>query len=105
MMTFLAPGVCLIWGVWSLIYTLYRWKNGGSIKISTLLLAVIGIPVGIAYLCQYFGLVNVQVLAQGLGTEYYAQRTQQQAASIDDEIEDWEDFEQDIDDTLENVED
>ena len=55
MQTFLAPWVCLIWGFWSLILTLYRRKYGWKIKLSTLLFAVVGIPVGIAYLCQYFG--------------------------------------------------
>jgi hypothetical protein len=46
-----------------------------------LLFAVIGIPVGIAYLCQYFGFINVQVLAQGLGSEYYAQWYKEQKIS------------------------
>jgi hypothetical protein len=46
-----------------------------------LLFAVIGIPVGIAYLCQYFGFINVQVLAQGLGSEYYAQWHKEQRIS------------------------
>ena len=44
-------------------------------------LAMQKIPVGIAYLCQYFGFINVQVLAQGLGSEYYAQWHKEQKIS------------------------
>lgn len=60
-----------------------------------MLFAVIGIPVGIAYLCQYFGFINVQVLAQGLGSEYYAQWYKEQKISeIHKQLQNWEISEQ-----------
>ena len=56
-----------------------------------MLFAVIGIPVGIAYLCQYFGWVNIPVLAQGLGSEYYAQWNKAQKLSeIHKQLQNWE---------------
>ena len=56
-----------------------------------MLFAVIGIPVGIAYLCQYFGFINVQVLAQGLGSEYYAQwHKEQKFSEIYKQLQNWE---------------
>lgn len=95
MQTFLAPWVCLIWGFGSLILSFYRRKYGWKIKLSTLLFAVIGIPVGIAYLCQYFWLVNIPVLAQGLGSEYYAQWNKEQKISeIHKQLQNWEISEQ-----------
>lgn len=82
MRTFLAPIICLVAGIWSLGYTIYRfrkwWENGGSLKLKTLIVALLGIPAGIAYLLQYFGVVNVQILAQGLGPEYYQNRSYEQ---------------------------
>lgn len=82
MKTFLAPIICLVGGIWSLGYTIYRWKTwwekGGSLKLKTLIVALFGIPAGIAYLLQYFGVVNVQILAQGLGPEYYQNRSYEQ---------------------------
>lgn len=60
-----------------------------------MLFAVIGIPIGIAYLCQYFGFINVQVLAQGLGSEYYAQWYKEQKISeIHKQLQNWEISEQ-----------
>lgn len=60
-----------------------------------MLFAVVGIPVGIAYLCQYFGFINVQVLAQGLGSEYYAQWYKEQKISeIHKQLQNWEISEQ-----------
>ena len=91
MQTFLAPWVCLIWGFWSLILTLYRRKYGWKIKLSTLLFAVIGIPVGIAYLCQYFWVIDVPILAQGLWSDYYTQRSKtKQLETIKTQLQNWE---------------
>ena len=60
-----------------------------------MLFAVIGIPVGIAYLCQYFWRVNIPVLAQGLGSEYYAQWNKEQKLSeIHKQLQNWEISEQ-----------
>ncbi len=72
-MTFLAPAVCFFWGIWAAVYTFYRWKNWGIIKLSTLILAIIWIPTAIAMMLQYFQVINYDFLAKSLGSAYYTQ--------------------------------
>lgn len=73
---FVWPVVCLIFGSVGVIHVVRFFKYGGQFKISMFLMAIIGIPLFALYLFQYFWIVNFQVLANGLGSSYYAERIQ-----------------------------
>lgn len=78
-MMYLAPAMCLIAGTTALWYTIKVWKEGGSIKLKTLILALVGIPSFIALMLQIFGIISHPELARTLGPEYYAKWSQEQA--------------------------
>ncbi len=79
-MMYLAPAICLVFGIVGIIQTIRFYRQGGSIKLSTLIMALVGIPAFVACLLQIFGIIDNDQVARVLGTEYVMERMERMEA-------------------------
>lgn len=76
-MMYLAPAICLIFGIVGIIQTIRFYKKWGNIKLSTLIIAIVWIPAFIALLLQILGVIDNDHLAKALGPQYMIERANQ----------------------------
>ncbi len=70
----MAPSLCLLWGIFGIVKSIQFYKNWWSIKIWTLIMAIVWIPAFIAFMLQIFGVIDNNILAKWLWREYMMQR-------------------------------